>query len=58
MLGKPVANLGFVVAALDLIGAYPWLLATPIVFISQLAPAMWFAVLGIGMVRRSRETEE
>lgn len=58
VLGKPVANFGFVVAALDLIGAYPWLLATPIVFVSQLAPALWFAVLGISMVRRSRETEE
>lgn len=58
VLGKPVANFGFVVATLDLIGAYPWLLATPIVFVSQLAPALWFAVLGICMVRRSRVTEE
>ncbi|MBY9081807.1 hypothetical protein KIH86_20175 [Paenibacillus sp. HN-1] len=58
VLGKPVSNFGFVVAALDLIGAYPWLLATPIVFISQLAPALWFVALGICMVRRSRGTGE
>jgi hypothetical protein len=55
VLGKSVANFGFVVGILDLIGAYPWLIGTAMVFVSQLAFAAWFIFLGLRMLGRMEE---
>ncbi|KGE19389.1 hypothetical protein [Paenibacillus wynnii] len=51
VIGKPVAYLGFMVGILDLIGAYPWLIGTAMVFVSQLLFAAWFVMLGLSMIR-------
>ncbi|MDQ0195732.1 hypothetical protein [Paenibacillus wynnii] len=51
VIGKPVAYLGFMVGILDLIGAYPWLIGTSVVFVSQLLFAAWFVMLGLRMIR-------
>jgi hypothetical protein len=57
VIGKPAANLGFAVAILDFIGAYPWLIGTAMVFVSQLFFSAWFVILGIRVLTRSEEAE-
>ncbi len=47
VLGKPAANFGFLAGILDLIGAYPWLIGTALIFVSQLFFSAWFVILGI-----------
>ncbi|MNE99260.1 hypothetical protein D3C80_1979090 [compost metagenome] len=56
-LGKAAAYLGFAAGILDLIGSFPWLIGPAATFICQLAFAAWFVVLGVRMVRVSREVE-
>ncbi len=55
VLGKPAAYFGFVVGILDLIGAYPWMVGTAMVFVSQLAFAAWFIFLGLRVLGRMEE---
>lgn len=57
VIGKPAANFGFVVGVLDFIGAYPWLIGTATVFVSQLFFLSWFVILGMMMMVRSGEME-
>ncbi|MCL6605298.1 MAG: hypothetical protein K6T94_20750 [Paenibacillus sp.] len=56
-IGKSVAYFGFVVGTLDLIGAYPWLIGTAMVFVSQLFFPAWFVILGVKILGRSEEEE-
>ncbi|AIQ47973.1 hypothetical protein R70723_20225 [Paenibacillus sp. FSL R7-0273] len=53
-LGRSCAYLGFAAGVLDLIGSFPWLIGTTATFICQLASAVWFVVLGAGLIRISR----
>ncbi|MEK8214586.1 hypothetical protein [Paenibacillus sp. FSL L8-0463] len=55
VLGKSAAYFGFVVGVLDLIGAYPWIVGTTMVFVSQLAFAAWFVFIGMRMLGRMEE---
>jgi hypothetical protein len=55
VLGKSAAYFGFVVGVLDLIGAYPWLIGTVMVLVTQLAFAAWFIFLGMRMLGRMEE---
>ncbi|MDF2986163.1 MAG: hypothetical protein K0R50_1673 [Eubacterium sp.] len=50
VLGKSTANFGFLVGIFDFIGAYPWLIGTVMVFVSQLFFSAWLVVLGIRML--------
>lgn len=54
VIGKPVAYLGFGVGVLDLIGAYPWLIGTTMVFVCQLFYCAWFVLLGIRMLKTEK----
>ena len=56
-LGKPVAHVGFVVGILDLIGSFPWLIGTVMVFVCQLFFSAWFVLLGVRMLGHSEEAE-
>jgi hypothetical protein len=56
-IGKPAANIGFIVAIFDLIGAFPWLIGNVVVFISQLLFSAWFIFLGIRLLRVSEQVE-
>ncbi|KUP23360.1 hypothetical protein [Paenibacillus sp. DMB5] len=53
-LGKAAAYLGFAAGILDLIGSFPWLIGTTVMFVCQLAFAAWFVVLGARLTRISR----
>lgn len=57
VIGKPTANLGFATGILDLVGAYPWLIGTAMVFVSQLFFSAWFVILGMRMLCSSEEAE-
>ena len=57
VIGKFAANFGFVVGMLDFIGAYPWLIGTAMVFVSQLFFSAWFVILGVRMLGRAEEVE-
>lgn len=50
VIGKSTSNFGFLVGIFDFIGAYPWLIGTTMVFVSQLFFAAWFVLLGIRML--------
>jgi hypothetical protein len=52
--GTAVARLGFVTAAVDVVGAYPWLIGSIGVVVSRLFFAAWFVAVGARMVRRER----
>ncbi|WP_054941169.1 hypothetical protein [Paenibacillus ihuae] len=52
-LGKSAAYFGFVVAVLDLIGAFPWLIGSAAGFVCQAASAVWFVFVGVRMIGRS-----
>lgn len=58
VIGKPAANFGFLVGILDFISAYPWLIGTVMVFVSQLFFSAWFVILGIRMLDGSGQAEE
>lgn len=51
VIGKPAAILGLVTGIMDLIGAFPWLLGTGVIFASQLLFSAWFVYLGVRMLR-------
>lgn len=57
VIGKPAAIFGFAAGILDLIGAYPWLLGTAMIFVSQLFFSAWFVILGIRMLGKSEDAE-
>lgn len=57
VIGKSTANFGILVGIFDFIGAYPWLIGTTMVFVSQLFFAAWFVILGIRMLYISGREE-
>lgn len=57
VIGRPAAMFGFVAGILDFIDAYPWLIGTVMVFVSQLFFSAWFVILGMRMLGRSDEAE-
>ena len=57
VLGKLTAYIGFMVGIFDLIGAFPWLIGSVMVFISQLLFSVWFIILGFRLLRVSEQVE-
>ena len=51
-LGKLAAYSGFVVGAADLVGAYPWITGTAMMFVTQVFFAAWFVLVGIKLMGR------
>src|SRR6266487_406512 len=52
--GKPIAYLGFVTAAFDLIGAYPDAIGPELALVTQVFLAGWFVVVGSKLALRPR----
>ncbi|RCX23336.1 hypothetical protein DFP94_101933 [Fontibacillus phaseoli] len=57
ILGKPMAYFGFTAGLLELVGAYPWLIGSVMVFVSQLVFSAWFVMLGLNMAWKSGQAE-
>ncbi|QSF43015.1 hypothetical protein [Paenibacillus tianjinensis] len=56
-LGKSAAYFGFVVALLDLIGAFPWLTGSAVGFVCQAASSVWFVFVGVRMIGKAGVVE-
>ncbi|WP_150267443.1 hypothetical protein [Paenibacillus tepidiphilus] len=57
-LGRSVAYLGFLAAAGDLIGSFPWVAGKPLIMVSQVLFSAWFVVVGLKLaVSRAEQTE-
>lgn len=48
---KRIAYLGFVTAALDIIGSYPWAIGSVLTFVCELSFAGWFVAVGSQLFR-------
>ncbi|WP_310829152.1 hypothetical protein [Paenibacillus pedocola] len=57
VLGKSVAIVGFVVALLDLIGAFPWLTGSAVFFVCQAASVLWYVFVGVRMIGKAGVVE-
>lgn len=57
-LGRSVAYFGFVVAACDLIGAFPWVFGKLLVALTQVLFAAWFVVVGLKLAGSRRVDRE
>ncbi|WP_379163130.1 hypothetical protein [Paenibacillus sp. sgz5001063] len=56
VMGKPAAYIGLVVGILDLIGAFPWLIGTAMILVTQLFFSAWFVILGVRLYKHVRPT--
>lgn len=57
VLGKLVANFAFLTGIKDLVGAYPWLIGTVMIFVSQLFFSAWFIILCIRILGTTGQAE-
>lgn len=57
VFGKFTAYLGLAAGIFDLIGSFPWLIGTMVMFISQLLAAAWFVILGIRVLSAAKKEE-
>jgi len=48
---KWIANLGFVTAALDILGSYPWAIGPVLTLVCELSFAGWFVAVGSQLLR-------
>jgi hypothetical protein len=49
--GRNIAYLGIATGLFDIIGAYPWIIGSVLVLISQLLFAAWFIAVGSKLYR-------